>query len=430
MMGMGRGARCLMACAAVACVVALGAVAKPAYAEDKNAPVYATTAPAKTFDDVPEDSPWYAAVSRVSSLKIMDGTTDTSFAPDEVATRGQIAMALWNMAGKPSVIAKAMTFTDVNEESAFSNAVRWASSVGVITSDNDAFRPDDEVTNEQVAVMLDNYARQVCGHKAKGSKEDLGDAYDVDDVASWAVGAYGWCVKRGILVAEDGALNPQAGVTRGRVAQALARLYDIVGSTTLRNEALRAYQAYLHALSDSKSIVVDCDGNGLPQADPEAPVSEDLLYAFAVGDFDSDAIPELLVCIREGAPDHLSALYVCKWSKSAGGLIKCAPTVRREVPVEMATFYGGGWIKVDDGSYLAASDGAATKLGGEEGCLLVPRTRINGQYALISYDAGDAKAEVTLSKTDYNRVMSELEAGGILDVELLQATNANIDSIK
>ena len=431
MVGRGTRARRLVTLSAVVAMALAMVVAVPARGEEQqqNAPVYATTAPARSYDDVPEDSPVYGAVARVSSLMIMDGVTDTEFRPDEVATRSQMALALWKMAGEPSVIAKAKTFTDVEEGTPFFQAVRWASSVGVITSDKDAFNPDTEVTKEQVAVMLANYANKVCGHKVSGGRADLEGAWDVDEVSSWAVDACGWCVGRGLITLNDGALEPHAGVKRGEVAQALSRLYDIVGSTTLRSEALRAYKAYLHQLAGSKTIAVDCDGNGLPQSVADGEKTEDLLYAFAVGDFDSDAIPELLLCIREGAPDHKCVLYVCEYSKSAGGLIRNAPVASREVPVEMATFYGSGWIKIDNGSYMATSDGAATALGGEEGCLLVPRMRMDGQYSLVSYAGDDAKAEIKLSKSDYNHVMSELEADGILDIELYQATDANIDAV-
>lgn len=429
-----RGLRNSVAACLLAGLIALGVlVALPhrTYADETsgNAPVVPTSAPTKTFTDIPEDHPAYRAITRIATLGIMDGYEDDTFRPSDEVTRADMAVTLWKMAGEPAPSSRSKGFDDVDAESGYDEAVRWASSVGVIDGNKDGtFAPSTNVTHEQLAVMLANYARNVCSVKAKGSEADLEEVYDAEEISSEAVSSVAWCVKRQIMVIDEGLVTPQEASTRADVAMMVVGLYDIVGSRTTNKVALRTYQRYLKSLSESTTIVIDCDGNGLPNPDGEEK-NEAMLYAYAVGDFDGDGISELLVCIREDAPDHLCTSYVCKYSKSAGGLVKCAPSISRLVPLEMITCYASGWIELDDGMFMATKDGQAEKMGGIEGQTLLAKMRADGKYLLVAYSTYDSTVISTFDKAEYNRIVSELTDGGILDIELVQATATNIDAI-
>ena len=86
-------------------------------------------APAKTFPDVPAGA-WYAGVvGRAAGLGLINGYKDGRFGPNDNVTRGQVAVILWNMAGKPSPKGAPKSFPDVKSGKYYYDAVCWASSV-------------------------------------------------------------------------------------------------------------------------------------------------------------------------------------------------------------------------------------------------------------------------------------------------------------
>ena len=60
---------------------------------------------------------------------ITSGTSATTFAPDATVTRAQTVTFLWRQAGAP-VVNYAMSFTDVDANAYYGEAVRWAVSDG------------------------------------------------------------------------------------------------------------------------------------------------------------------------------------------------------------------------------------------------------------------------------------------------------------
>ena len=47
------------------------------------------------FEDVPESSPFYNAVSWCVDMGITNGTSETAFSPDSSCTRGEAVTFLW-----------------------------------------------------------------------------------------------------------------------------------------------------------------------------------------------------------------------------------------------------------------------------------------------------------------------------------------------
>ncbi len=90
---------------------------------------------APSFADVPAAA-WYAdAVQYVYENGLMTGVSESEFAPDGTATRGQIVTILWRLAGSP-VVNYAMRYADADEGAWYGEAVRWAASTGVVTGYN------------------------------------------------------------------------------------------------------------------------------------------------------------------------------------------------------------------------------------------------------------------------------------------------------
>ena len=69
------------------------------------------------------------------------------------------------MAGKPQVASEKPQFDDADYEDFYGQALTWAREVGVVNGwdgTND-FAPDMEVSREQLAKMIANYANKIAG---------------------------------------------------------------------------------------------------------------------------------------------------------------------------------------------------------------------------------------------------------------------------
>lgn len=183
----------------------------------------------RDFSDVKAGA-WYRnVVKRAVSLGLVMGYEDGRFGPNDNITRGQAAVILWRMAGMPKAGAGAKAFPDVKKGAYYESAVRWASSVGVVSGyASGKFGPDDKVTREQLAVMLANYAKRVAGETVSGSKADFGGMKDADKVAVYAQPAMGWCFRNKILTGSNGNVMPKGNAKRAEAAKMLVGLYDLM----------------------------------------------------------------------------------------------------------------------------------------------------------------------------------------------------------
>lgn len=180
--------------------------------------------PSKEFRDLSTTAWYHEPVDYVLSKGIMQGYGDGTFRPDETATRAQVVTLLYRIAGEPAVDdSKALPFTDVNLESWYGSALRWAYQNGITTGVSaDTFAPDDCVTREQMVSFLARYAK-VTGAYEKVS-EDLSSFSDRDRVSSYAVESMQWAVANGLILGtETGKLEPMATATRAQLAAVVAR---------------------------------------------------------------------------------------------------------------------------------------------------------------------------------------------------------------
>ncbi len=108
---------------------------------------------ATPFTDVPSDS-WYVNfVDYAYNHKLMAGTSDTTFSPNQTMTRGMLVTVLHSIAGKPSH-SGSNPFSDVGD-AWYRNAVLWCYENGIVAGTSaTTFSPEKIATREQCAVML------------------------------------------------------------------------------------------------------------------------------------------------------------------------------------------------------------------------------------------------------------------------------------
>lgn len=148
----------------------------------------------------------------------MAGTSETTFEPNTKLNRAMAVQILYNLEGKPAVTASS-TFTDAAAAGEWAlDAIAWAQQTGVVAGVGDnIFAPAAQVTREQFAQMMYNYA------KYKGydltADGDLTQFSDSSKLQSWAVTAMKWANGNGLINGfEDDTLQPAGTTIRGQAA--------------------------------------------------------------------------------------------------------------------------------------------------------------------------------------------------------------------
>lgn len=181
------------------------------------------------YKDVAKDAWYFEVVHRAAALGLVNGYDGGTFGPMDNITRAQVVSILWNMAGKPKAGAGAKNFPDVQENAYYYEAVRWASSKGVVSGyGNGTFGPTDNVTREQLAVMIANYASKVGNLEVNGSAKDYESMHDASDVSWYAEKALAWCFKNGIMSGSHGMILPKGSATRAQAAKMIVLLHDML----------------------------------------------------------------------------------------------------------------------------------------------------------------------------------------------------------
>ncbi len=110
------------------------------------------------FTDV-DDSPYWYSVIFTASRGIFEGTSAETFSPDMVLTREQAAKILCttlDFMKVPFDGSEAKAFSDADAISPWAkDYVDRASKAGLLLGDGDTFRPQDPITREEAAVMLE-----------------------------------------------------------------------------------------------------------------------------------------------------------------------------------------------------------------------------------------------------------------------------------
>ena len=172
------------------------------------------------FTDVNEGDWFYDKVAYVYHHKLMTGTSKTTFEPNATLTRAMMVQILYNKEGRPAAITNGNPYTDVPKDQWYYNAVQWAYENKITSGTSETtFEPNSEVTREQFARFMYNYA----GNPAVSGKLDFVDA---DQVSDWAYDAMVWANQNNIILGKkksDGSvvLDPRGNATRAEAATIL-----------------------------------------------------------------------------------------------------------------------------------------------------------------------------------------------------------------
>ena len=179
------------------------------------------------FTDVAESDWFYDAVRYAYENGLMGGIGDNLFAPNHPTTRAQLVTILYRLEGEPAVTGQS-PFTDVEADTWYTDAVTWAAEEGVVNGVSETqFAPGNNITREQLATILFRYA-QAKGYDVS-PRADLSGFPDAGDILPYAQEALSWAVAEGLLQGfEDDSLRPQGNATRAQIATILMRFCETV----------------------------------------------------------------------------------------------------------------------------------------------------------------------------------------------------------
>ena len=189
--------------------------------ETRTIPANSDNCPSKAFTDRPDRGWYHESVDYVLENGLMNGMGKGKFEPDTTLNRAMVATVLYRLSGDK--VSATNAFPDVPANEWYGEAVAWAQQKGIVTGFEDGtFRPMEEISRQDMALMLQRYAKTVKGTDTTPTG-DLSRWPDAGLVGSWAVDALRWCVGAGIINGKDGGLQPTGNATRAEFATILMR---------------------------------------------------------------------------------------------------------------------------------------------------------------------------------------------------------------
>ena len=174
------------------------------------------------FADVASSAYYYDAVLFSIEKGLIPGTSETAFSPNVTMTRGDVVLALWNLAGKPTAKANP-AFTDVDFTTDLGKAVAWANENSIVNGKTaTTFVSGDSVSRQQFAAFMFRYAEALGYSVSAGGS--LGAFTDAQQVSSYATKALVWANGNSLINGfNDNTIRPFATATRGQSAAIIYR---------------------------------------------------------------------------------------------------------------------------------------------------------------------------------------------------------------
>ena len=175
-----------------------------------------------SYNDVTAGDWFTSDVIYVTLTGLMNGTGD-GFSPNNNINRAQLVTVLYRMAGQPEVTGE-NPFTDVPDGQWYTDAVLWAAENGITDGTSETtFSPNNPLTREQMATFLYRFADFETEEPIEITG-DLSGYTDADLVADYAVDAMTWAVGEGVISGiGNNTLAPDNTASRAQMATVLTR---------------------------------------------------------------------------------------------------------------------------------------------------------------------------------------------------------------
>ncbi len=181
--------------------------------------------PSAEFEDLDVERWYHLDTDYVLEKGLMNGVGDKIFAPNATLTRAMLVTVLHRLEGEP-VANSACPFEDINMGAYYAEPVIWAQQNGIVNGISEtAFAPNNKLTREQIAAILYRYA-QYKGMDTASDDNHL-DFEDADEISAYAVSAMNWACGEGLINGRaNSTLAPKDNATRAEIAAILHRFIE------------------------------------------------------------------------------------------------------------------------------------------------------------------------------------------------------------
>ena len=178
------------------------------------------------YKDVLKDAWYYNAVEYVCKNNLFKGVTEEEFAPEENLTRAMFVTVLYRAEKEPEAVK--CGFSDVEDNAWYAKAVAWAAEKGIVSgiSENE-FAPNENITREQMAVIMYRYAKMKGYDTSAGENTNILSYEDYENISEYAITAVAWAVGAGILTGKtEKTINSGDTATRAETAAVVMRFLN------------------------------------------------------------------------------------------------------------------------------------------------------------------------------------------------------------
>ena len=187
-----------------------------------------------------------------ANIGYISGYPDVTFLPDNSITRAEfltLVNKIFKFENKTNI-----NFIDVRPDYWAYSEIQKGISAGYVSGDkNGTFRPDDFITRQEAAVIINKLLDNT---EITENKPNFKDAYDIDE---WAKNSVDIVYEYGILSGfPNGTYRPKKYMTRAEAVSALKRLTKIKGTEDIgKNEYILREEQMKDKIIDGDLIITD-----------------------------------------------------------------------------------------------------------------------------------------------------------------------------
>lgn len=189
------------------------------------------------FADVTSDNWFYPYVRFVHDNGIMQGTTSTTFAPNQNFSRAMVVATLYravhgDTAREIPYEDNRTIFSDVSENAWYSPYSAWAYDNGIVTGvGGNRFAPNQDVTREQFATMLYRFAELMEYDVEIHQGKQWNDFTDISQISEWADDALTWANYHALITGRTAtSIVPSGTAIRAEASAILTRFMQAFGT--------------------------------------------------------------------------------------------------------------------------------------------------------------------------------------------------------
>lgn len=242
-------------------------------------PVDPSTPSSDLFSDVPSTHWAYSFIKEMKDLGIVNGVSNTEFAPDANITRAEFAKMVAQAFGLKATATESV-FTDCTASDWYTPFVIAGTEAGILKGISDTeFGANQQITRQDICTVL---GRILDAENTISAAADSSFT-DIDQVADYAVAAVKAFVAAGVVNGyEDGTFRPTANATRAEVSKILCSVLKLDNAvskaayaalTGAEVEAEPAADA--EDKTDAEDVNADADAEAEADADAEADAAAD-----------------------------------------------------------------------------------------------------------------------------------------------------------